>query len=41
MSTITSFWREDYESGNFRPILQLSGRARVGKDIPHVDDFVR
>ena len=41
MSTITSVWREDYESGNFRPIIQLSGRARVGADIPHVDDYVK
>jgi tripartite-type tricarboxylate transporter receptor subunit TctC len=41
MSTITAGWRDEYESGNFRPILQLSGRARVGADIPHVDDFVK
>ena len=34
MSTITSGWREDYEFGNFRPIIQLSGRARIGSDIP-------
>ncbi len=40
MSTITSAWRDDYQSGNFRPIIQLSGRARVGPDIPHVDDYV-
>ena len=41
MSTITSVWREDYEAGHFRPIIQLSGRARIGPDIPHVDDFVK
>ena len=41
MSTITSHWRDDYESGNFRPVLQLSGRTRVGKDVPHVDDYVK
>ena len=40
MSTITSAWREDYEAGNIRPIIQLSGRARVGT-IPHVDDYVK
>jgi tripartite-type tricarboxylate transporter receptor subunit TctC len=40
MSTITSTWREDYEAGNFRPIIQLSGRTRVGT-ITHVDDFVK
>ena len=32
MSTITSAWRDDYQSGNFRPIIQLSGRARVGPE---------
>jgi tripartite-type tricarboxylate transporter receptor subunit TctC len=41
MSTITSVWRDDYESGNFRPIVQLSGRARVGAGVPHVDDFIK
>jgi tripartite-type tricarboxylate transporter receptor subunit TctC len=41
MSTLTTAWREDYESGNFRPIIQLSGRARLGSDIPHVDDYLK
>jgi tripartite-type tricarboxylate transporter receptor subunit TctC len=41
MSTLTSVWREDYEAGNFRPVVQLSGRARIGSGIPHVDDFVK
>jgi tripartite-type tricarboxylate transporter receptor subunit TctC len=41
MSTLTSAWRDDYEAGNFRPIIQLSGRARLGPDIPHVDDYVK
>jgi tripartite-type tricarboxylate transporter receptor subunit TctC len=42
MSTITSFWREDYENGNFRPVLQLSGRKQPElKDVPHVDDYAR
>ena len=40
MSTVRSHWRDEYESGNFRPILQLSGRARID-GIPHVDDFVK
>ena len=40
MSTITSAWREDYEAGNFRPIIQLSGRARI-PSIPNVDDFAK
>jgi tripartite-type tricarboxylate transporter receptor subunit TctC len=43
MSTITAFWRDDYESGNFKPIIQLSGRkGQEGlKDIPHVDDYAK
>jgi tripartite-type tricarboxylate transporter receptor subunit TctC len=40
MSTVTSAWRDVYEPGEFRPILQLSGRARM-RGIPHVDDFVK
>jgi tripartite-type tricarboxylate transporter receptor subunit TctC len=42
MSTITSFWRDDYESGNFRPIIQLSGgKSAQLKNIPHVDDYAK
>jgi tripartite-type tricarboxylate transporter receptor subunit TctC len=42
MSTITSAWRDDYQSGNFKPIIQLSGRKQAAlKDIPHVDDFAK
>jgi tripartite-type tricarboxylate transporter receptor subunit TctC len=41
-STVTSFWREDYESGVFKPILQLSGKKHPDlKSIPHVDDFAK
>ncbi len=40
MSTITSAWREDYEAGNFLPVIQLSGRARIAS-IPNVDDFAK
>ena len=39
MSTITSFWHNAYESGEFRVIVQLSGRGRDDlKDIPHIAD---
>jgi tripartite-type tricarboxylate transporter receptor subunit TctC len=42
MSTVKSFWRDDYEAGNFRPIIQLSGRKQANlKDIPHVDDYAK
>jgi tripartite-type tricarboxylate transporter receptor subunit TctC len=42
MSTVTSFWRDDYQAGNFKPIIQLSGRKTPElKDIPHVDDYAK
>src|SRR3954447_17314156 len=42
MSTITSFWRDDYQAGTFRPIIQLSGSKQTElKDIPHVDHYAR
>src|SRR5262249_14934266 len=42
MSTITSFWRDDYQSGTFKPIIQLSGRKQDElKDVPHVDDYAK
>jgi tripartite-type tricarboxylate transporter receptor subunit TctC len=42
MSTIKSFWRDDYEAGNFKPIIQLSGRKQDDlKDVPHVDDYAK
>jgi tripartite-type tricarboxylate transporter receptor subunit TctC len=40
MSTLTSAWREDYEAGNIRPIIQLSGRTRVA-GMPNVDDYAK
>ena len=41
-STITSHWRDDYESGNFRPVIQLSGRKHPDlKSVPHVDDYAK
>jgi tripartite-type tricarboxylate transporter receptor subunit TctC len=42
MSTIKSFWRDDYVAGNFQPIIQLSGRKQADlKNIPHVDDYAK
>jgi len=42
MSTVTSFWKDDYESGNFKPIIQLSGRPQPQLGgIPHVDEFAK
>jgi tripartite-type tricarboxylate transporter receptor subunit TctC len=40
MTTIRSAWREEYENGNFRPIIQLSGRKQAAlESLPHVDDY--
>src|SRR5215470_2759971 len=42
MSTITSFWRDEYQAGMFKPIIQLSGSKQAElKDIPHVDDYAK
>ena len=42
LSTITSHWRDDYESGNFRPVIQLSGKKHPElKSVPHVDDYAK
>jgi tripartite-type tricarboxylate transporter receptor subunit TctC len=42
MSTITSFWRDEYQAGAFKPIIQLSGSKQAElKDIPHVDDYAK
>src|SRR5262249_14573704 len=41
-STIASHWRDDYESGNFRPVIQLSGRKHPDlKAVPHIDDYAK
>jgi tripartite-type tricarboxylate transporter receptor subunit TctC len=42
LSTVTSQWRDDLESGAFKPVLQLSGgkRAELGT-AKHVDDYAR
>ena len=40
LSTLTSQWRDDLESGAFWPILQLSGRSRPElKEVRHVDEY--
>ncbi len=42
MSTILSAWSDIYNSGEFRPVIQLSGRKQADlKGIPHVDDFAK
>jgi len=42
MSTIMSAWADVYNSGEFRPVIQLSGRRQADlKGIPHVDDYAK
>ena len=42
MSTIKSFWKDDLDSGRFKPIIQLSARRLPElAGIAHVDDYVK
>jgi tripartite-type tricarboxylate transporter receptor subunit TctC len=42
LSTVTSYWKDDLDSGAFRPILQLSGKPQPElRGIPHVDGFAK
>jgi tripartite-type tricarboxylate transporter receptor subunit TctC len=42
MSTISSQWNDIYSTGEFKPVIQLSGRkAPELKGIPHVDDYAK
>jgi tripartite-type tricarboxylate transporter receptor subunit TctC len=42
MSTIMSAWADIYNTGEFKPVLQLSGRKQPElKGIPHVDDYAK
>jgi tripartite-type tricarboxylate transporter receptor subunit TctC len=42
LSTIKSFWGDEYKSGDFRPVIQLSGKPSAElKGIPHVDGFAK
>jgi tripartite-type tricarboxylate transporter receptor subunit TctC len=41
-STVTSYWKDDLETGAFKPILQLSGSPRPELlDLPHVASFAK
>ena len=40
MSTVTASWQEDYQSGAFKPILQISGGSRPDlAGVPNVNDL--
>jgi tripartite-type tricarboxylate transporter receptor subunit TctC len=39
-STVTSYWKDELDSGAFRPILRLSGQPQPElRGVPHVDSF--
>lgn len=41
-STVKSFWRDELKSGDFKPIIQLSGEKRTDLgSIPHYRDFIK
>ena len=42
ISTIKSFWGDEYRAGEFKPIIQLSGKPHPDlKGIPHVDRYAK
>ena len=42
LSSVTSQWRDEYESGAFKVILQLSGKPHpLLRGVLHVDDFAK
>jgi tripartite-type tricarboxylate transporter receptor subunit TctC len=42
MSTVAAAWKDDFDSGALRPILQLSGESHPDlKDIPHIRDLAK
>lgn len=42
-STVKSFWRQELESGDFRPILQISGdkSPELPANVTHYTDFIK
>jgi tripartite-type tricarboxylate transporter receptor subunit TctC len=41
-STVKSFWGEEFKSGEFKPVLQLSGKPHPDlKGIPNVDSYAK
>jgi tripartite-type tricarboxylate transporter receptor subunit TctC len=42
VSTLKAHWRDELDSGHFKPIIQLSGKKSAElAGVPHVDDFAR
>jgi tripartite-type tricarboxylate transporter receptor subunit TctC len=42
LSTVKSFWGDEYRKGEFKPIIQLSGEPHPElKDMPHIDSYAK
>ncbi len=42
ISTVKSFWGDEFRTGEFKPIIQLSGKPHAElKGIPHVDRYAK
>ena len=42
LSTVKSFWGTEYKSGDFKPIIQLSGQPHPElKGLPHIDSYAK
>jgi len=42
LTTIKSFWADEYQSGDFKPVIQLSGPPHPElKAIPHIDSYAK
>jgi tripartite-type tricarboxylate transporter receptor subunit TctC len=42
LSTVKSFWGDEYRSGEFKPVIQLSGKPHPElRGLPNVDDYAK
>ena len=42
LSTVKSFWGDEYRSGEFKPVIQLSGKQHPElKGLPNVDSYAK
>jgi tripartite-type tricarboxylate transporter receptor subunit TctC len=42
LSTVKSFWGDEYKAGEFKPIIQLSGKPHPElKGLPHIDSYAQ
>jgi len=42
LSTVKSFWADEFKSGDFKPVIQLSGKAHPDlKGLPNIDGYAK